>query len=326
MIKEFSFQWHITDFCNLRCRHCYQENFDRSRELPFERLVHIIEDISTFLKKEGFDRLSINLTGGEPLIYPHLNQLLKTLNKVDIVHEINIITNGILSPNKVIEESYEKLKYIKVSLEGAKEETNDLIRGRGNFQRVVGNLKNLRYDFLFMFTIAKYNYRELDDMYRLAQTLGAKGFILERFIPLGEGLKIKDMVLEADEWYEVVDRVATWADLDPEDLLPYRAFYVDFEENRILGALCNLGESCAVMPNGDVYPCRRFPIVLGNLTNESFSEVYERILKFRAEFTKDNLKGKCHLCNVEDCIGCRALSFSLFSDIFEEDYQCWIKD
>ncbi|MEN3012342.1 MAG: radical SAM protein, partial [Dictyoglomus thermophilum] len=77
MIKEFSFQWHITDFCNLRCRHCYQENFDRSRELPFERLVHIIEDISTFLKKEGFDRLSINLTGGEPLIYPHLNQLLK---------------------------------------------------------------------------------------------------------------------------------------------------------------------------------------------------------------------------------------------------------
>ncbi|PNV78865.1 radical SAM protein [Dictyoglomus turgidum] len=324
MGKEFSFQWHITDFCNLRCKHCYQDIFDRSRELTYDRLIHIIQDISGFLKEQGFERLSINITGGEPLIYPYINPILKALDEIDIIDEINIITNGIIMPDIVLKGRYERLKYLKVSLEGAREETNDLIRGRGIFKRVIGNLKNTNYNFLLMFTLAKYNYRELDDMYRLSQNLGAKGFILERFIPLGEGSKIKDMVLNSKDWYQVVDRVATWADLTVEDLLPYKAFYIDFEENRILGALCNLGESCAVMPNGDVYPCRRFPLVLGNLSQESFSKIYPKILDFRANFTKGKLKGKCFLCAMEDCIGCRALSFSLFSDSFAEDYQCWL--
>lgn len=324
MGKEFSFQWHITDFCNLRCKHCYQDIFDRSRELTYDRLIHIVQDISRFLKEQGFESLSINITGGEPLIYPYLNPLLRALNGINIINEVNIITNGIILPDKVIKEKYEKLKYLKFSLEGAREETNDLIRGNGSFKKVINNLKNTNHNFLLMFTLAKYNYRELDDMYRISQKLGAKGFILERFIPLGEGAKIKDMVLNSKEWYEVVDRVATWADLTAEDLLPYKAFYIDFEENRILGAFCNLGESCAVMPNGDVYPCRRFPLVLGNLGQESFSKIYPKILDFKANFTKDKLKGKCSLCFVDDCMGCRALSFSLFSDSFAEDYQCWL--
>lgn len=323
MAKEFSFQWHITDFCNLRCKHCYQEIFDRRNELSYNELIKIIYNIVNFLEKEKFDSLYINLTGGEPLIFPYLNSLLEELDRIEIVKEISIITNGTFMPDKIIKREYKKLKRLKFSLEGAYEKTNDSIRGEGNFKRVLNNIKNTLFNFVLMFTLTKYNYTELDDMYRLAENLGAEGFILERFIPLGEGIKIKDKVLESYDWYKVVERVATWGDLSPEDLIIYKAFYIDFKENTIYGATCNIGEACAIMPNGDVYPCRRFPIVLGNLLREEFGEIYKKIINLRNEFTRNNLKGKCSLCFMDDCIGCRALAYSLTSDMFEEDFQCW---
>lgn len=210
MEREFAFQWHITDLCNLRCKHCYQERFDRERDLFVEEAKKIIWNIAYSLEEKGVSRLTINLTGGEPLISPLTFPLLEELEKIPLVKEVNIITNGIFLKNFYSKiKSFEKIKYIKVSLEGAREETNDRIRGKGNFQRVMENIKGVS-DIIFMFTLAKYNYRELDEMYRLAEKCKVKGFILERFIPLGEGKKIKDMVLSSFEWYKVIEKIAEW--------------------------------------------------------------------------------------------------------------------
>ncbi|MFN3699784.1 MAG: radical SAM protein, partial [Dictyoglomus sp.] len=70
MRREFSFQWHITDFCNLRCKHCYQNAFDRRNELDYSNLVNILYNITNSLKKLNINYLSINLTGGEPFLFP----------------------------------------------------------------------------------------------------------------------------------------------------------------------------------------------------------------------------------------------------------------
>jgi radical SAM protein with 4Fe4S-binding SPASM domain len=323
MGKEFSFQWHLTDLCNLRCKHCYQDNYDNRKDKSFDDIKKILYNLVNYFEDQNFETVSINLTGGEPFLFPHLIPLLEEIEKVQVIKDVNIITNGINLKDINQLNRFKKLKYLKVSLEGAREKTNDFIRGEGVFKRVINNLGNISYPFLLMFTLAKYNYKELDLMYRLAEQVGAKGFILERFIPLGEGNKIKEMVLSYKEWYEVVERVSFWIDGEVEDLLPYKAFYIDFEENTIWGALCNLGESCAIMPNGDIYPCRRFPLILGNALYDDFSIIYEKIVKFRENFSKDKLKGKCYLCPEPDCIGCRALSYSLFGDIYAEDIQCW---
>ena len=39
--KAFGFQWHVTDRCNLRCRHCYQHRFDDGADLPLAALTAI---------------------------------------------------------------------------------------------------------------------------------------------------------------------------------------------------------------------------------------------------------------------------------------------
>ncbi len=325
MEREFAFQWHITDLCNLRCKHCYQNRFDKARDLPLNLLEKIIEDIVNVLKKNNYSSLKINITGGEPLISPLLFPILDILEKEDFIKEFSIITNGIFieSVQKKLS-SYRKLKYLKVSLEGAKENTNDNIRGKGNFKKVVKILKECNLEKLLMFTLAKYNYKEIYEMIELTKSIGGRGLILERFIPLGEGEKIAMETLGKKEWYEVCNLISEIYNLSPYDLLPYKAFYLDIKENNIYGALCNLGdESMCIMPDGIVYPCRRFPLEIGDLKKEDFSDILLRLKKFRDKFDKKNLKGICSFCEIEFCIGCRALTYALTKDLFEEDPQCY---
>ncbi|MCX7846277.1 MAG: radical SAM protein [Dictyoglomaceae bacterium] len=325
MGKDFAFQWHITDSCNLRCRHCYQERFDRERDLPPNFLEKIIKDIINVLKENDYSSLSINITGGEPLISPLLFPILNILEKEDFVKELSIITNGEYlerMQNKLA--SYKKLKYLKISFEGGRKETNDYIRGRGNFNRVIKILKECRLEKILMFTIAKYNYKEIYEMIELTNSIDGKGLIIERFIPLGRGEKLLKEALEMKEWYEICSLISEIFDVSPYNLLPYKAFYLDIKENRLYGALCNLGdESMCLMPDGIVFPCRRLPIEIGDLKKENFSNILLRLREFRNILNKKNLKGMCSSCNIKNCIGCRALSYALSKDLFKEDLQCF---
>jgi len=326
MSREFAFRWHITDLCNLRCRHCYQERFDREKDISIKEWENIIFDIASSLKESGYDSLSINVTGGEPLISPLLFPILDILGDIPFIKEFNIITNGILLKDSYWRlKSFRKLKYLKVSLESPEARINNEIRGDGNFEKVIDNLENVNTkDVILMLTLAKYNYNELDRIYNLAKDLEIKGFILERFVPLGKGKEIQDKVLDPREWYEVVSKVSSWLDMTPEDLISYKAFFIDLEEDEIMGAICNLGdEAMCLMPDASVYPCRRLPIALGNLKEESFSSILLKLRDFREQFDKSQLKGRCYSCEIEDCIGCRALSYALSGDVFKEDSQCW---
>jgi radical SAM protein with 4Fe4S-binding SPASM domain len=77
------------------------------------------------------------------------------------------------------------------------------------------------------------------------------------------------------------------------------------------------------MPEGTVYPCRRFPISVGNLLEKSLEEIWEKSELLEKLRYKKNLKGKCGRCEVEDCSGCRSLALSLTGDYLEEDPHCW---
>jgi len=52
---EFGFQWHITNRCNLRCSHCYQEDYSGSNELGLDGLISELLDLheSEAIKDHG---------------------------------------------------------------------------------------------------------------------------------------------------------------------------------------------------------------------------------------------------------------------------------
>ena len=86
-----------TSNCNLRCRYCMPEQKIKQTEemLSQKDLIHLVELISsTGIKK-------IRLTGGEPLLYPNIEDLIIRFKAIQGIEKIVLTTNGILLSNKV---------------------------------------------------------------------------------------------------------------------------------------------------------------------------------------------------------------------------------
>jgi radical SAM protein with 4Fe4S-binding SPASM domain len=328
----FYIQWHITNVCNLRCQHCYQDDFSKSHDLDWPGLKKVYENILTALR-EWDQKACIHLTGGEPLIKPELFPLLSDLNQQTMVEELGIITNGLTINREMMRRlsSFSKLKKIKISLDGGDAETNDSIRQKGTFDKVMQNLPLIkekeRFEILFMFTAMKKNFRSLPSLFKLCQDLGVNGLIIERFIPLGRGREVMGEVLSKEEWKEMIGMLLDFFSTEREEhsLLPYQAFQVSFceEEPELLGAPCIVGvDGLCIMPEGNVFPCRRFPISIGNLLDVPLKHIWEKSEILEKLRRKENLKGKCGSCARKDCRGCRSLALALTGDFLEVDPHC----
>ena len=130
---DFLIQWHLTERCNLNCRHCYQSG-GRGRELSLDEIREVIGEIADMLAdwhalhgvtfSPGF-----NITGGEPLLRPDLFAILEAFSPYD--YELFVLSNGTL----IDEMSAARLKElgvagVQVSVEGP-EDIHDAIRGAG---------------------------------------------------------------------------------------------------------------------------------------------------------------------------------------------------
>lgn len=87
---------HIVDHCNLKCDHCahYCHLIKEEKFMSVEQFEQDIQEVS---KKIIFRTL--RLFGGEPLLHPQLNELLKITRKYFPISGIRIVTNGILLPS-----------------------------------------------------------------------------------------------------------------------------------------------------------------------------------------------------------------------------------
>ena len=64
--SKYVLQWHITHLCNLRCKHCYQEEYNN--HMPKEDFYVYLNKFCDYIKdKNVFPQ--INLTGGEPFAH-----------------------------------------------------------------------------------------------------------------------------------------------------------------------------------------------------------------------------------------------------------------
>ncbi len=333
MEERFYIQWHITNLCSLRCRHCYQDDFSRRNDLDWAGLEKVCGHLLSTV--EEWDKPAcIHLTGGEPLLKPDLFPLLARLDRHPIVEELGLITNGLFIDREMMRRlsEFPKLKKMKISLDGGDAETHDSIRHDGSFDMVMQNLRLVqemgRFEVFFMFTAMKGNFKSLPSLLKLCQDAGIDGLIIERFIPLGRGRKMMAEVLGKEEWKKMAGMLVDF--ITPgeagQSLLPYQAFQINFSEGEpeLLGAPCVIGvDGLCVMPDGSVFPCRRFPVSIGNLLETSLNEMWKKSEILESLRKKESLKGKCGSCQVTNCRGCRSLVLALTGDYLAEDPHCW---
>ena len=133
--------WDITGTCNLRCKHCYQfDLYDYSKRGRYQH------DISTSEAKAIVDRLSeagfthIHFLGGEPLLRPDLLEIIEDAKSHNMYISVN--TNGLpLNAQKIRELEHVGVNQLMVSLDGATPFTNDAIRGKGTFSKILKNIQ-----------------------------------------------------------------------------------------------------------------------------------------------------------------------------------------
>lgn len=106
--------WSVTGRCNYRCRHCYMDAPDAALgELSTEEALELIEQMA------ACGVLSVDITGGEPLVRKDIWQLIDRI----LSHKITIgtlYTNGWLLNETVLEEfEHRGIKpYISISFDG----------------------------------------------------------------------------------------------------------------------------------------------------------------------------------------------------------------
>ena len=92
--------------------------------------------------------------------------------------------------------------------------------------------------------------------------------------------------------------------------------------------ICSLGNGLticnkAVMENGDLVPCRRMPIVVGNILNDNMYDLYKnsRILKeLQNDITPDDCK-KCEY-STKCSGGLKCLTYAIYKDLNHKDVGC----
>ena len=68
----FAFQWHITDECDQRCKHCYifaEGECAGFKRMPWEQMVEVVDQAEALCKNIGRQPY-FYVTGGDPILHP----------------------------------------------------------------------------------------------------------------------------------------------------------------------------------------------------------------------------------------------------------------
>ena len=327
MVKKFVLQWHLSENCNLKCLHCYQENH-KPIQLEFDKLVIIYKQFKELLNKKKM-KGHINITGGEPLCNPYLFKLLDLIKEDSDLITFSILTNGTLINEKIAKKikSYNPL-YVQVSLEGGKK-TNDYIRGKGTYKKVAEGIVNLRKENMFTsisFTATSLNYKEFPKVVRYARKYGVNNVWSDRFIPLGDSDKSLALNYEQTrEYLEIMNKERNKLKKVKNNnttISMYRALQFQMTNDFAYG--CTAGDTLlTVMENGDLVPCRRMPITIGNLFNRSMYDLYIKsdVLK---DLREKKIPDECINCEHSEIChgGLKCLTYAMYKDLNHKDYGC----
>ena len=328
LVKRFVLQWHLSENCNLKCLHCYQENH-KPIQLKYEQLLDIYNQYKELLKKLNM-KGHINITGGEPLCNPHLFKILELIKQDEDNISFSILTNGTL----ITEDIAKKIKsynpyYVQVSLEGG-QKTNDYIRGKGTYKRIAQGIINLKKQDIFTsisFTATKLNYKEFPKVVKYARKYKVNNVWSDRYIPLGDS-EDKNLTLNFDETREYLNIMNTERNklMDKKynitTISMYRALQFQMTNDFAYG--CTAGDTLlTVMENGDLVPCRRMPIVVGNLLESNMYNLYKnnKILK---ELREKKVPDECSDCEHSEMCrgGLKCLTYALYKNLNHKDIGC----
>ena len=323
------YQWHITDACDQRCKHCYiyNENYKKS-EMNFDQMKIVLDNIVKYDPEPDFA-----ITGGDPLLNKDFWKLMELLDS----YHVTILGN----PYHLTNETCKKLKkyevsVYQVSIDGL-EKTHDSIRKPGSFKATIDAIKLLSENKMrpvVMTTISSYNINEVINIIRLCASLKVFRYAFARYCPVGNEktngitpLQYKNLLNDVDNELEILAKNG-WNNFKKKDhlWLLHDAEKIGAEDAEsdidcIEGCGCGY-KHLTICPNGDIMACRRvIGSEVGNIFTDSLKDIWENKMNEYRHIEKFEKCSKCFLGKF--CRGCPSVAKGTNGSFYSADPQCW---
>ena len=162
----------LTNRCNLRCAHCFEERHAAVAELP----LAIVDRVIAEGQRCGIGEICF--TGGEPTVHRQFEHIVRRICAAG--YAFGMVSNGwnFQKHYPVLQSCRDRLSGVTFSLDGAKESTHDRIRGDGSYRRVIQAASLCLFNgipFTFNMVLTTGNWAETAELVDLAERLGGRG-------------------------------------------------------------------------------------------------------------------------------------------------------
>ncbi len=285
--------------------------------------------------------IAVKLTGGEPLIHPHIEAIINHIRECDL--KLSIETNGACCTRelaRMIKSS--KDAFVSVSLDGADAETHEWMRGvEGCFRDALAGIENLVNCGIrpqIIMSVVRRNRHQMKAVVELAESLGAGSVKFNVVQPTARG----EQMHQEGETLTIQELVETGAWVEGElsadaGIALYYSHPVAFRPlSRMFGpsgdgcGVCGILGILGVLSDGSYAMCgigELVPeLVFGNAQRDDLAKVWSDspILNQLREGLPHRLEGICGECLMRNiCWGsCIAQNFYRTGSLWEPYWYC----
>jgi MoaA/NifB/PqqE/SkfB family radical SAM enzyme len=286
--------WQLTNECDLCCRHCIEESGPGKAfpdELPLGEAVRIADELI------AAEVPYVAFSGGEPLLHPHLFDLLSRFRGHGV--GLKIETNGQhLDAATCGRLADAQIKAVQVSLDATSEDALRKLRPKAGLQKILDGIRFLRdreVEVEVNFAPTRHNVDQVSAAMDLAQSLGAYAFYTGRLMYTGRAVRSWDTIAPSEEQYSEF-----FASVKAKEREFAGRMRVCYHELGIVEELRYRAEHPAalviILPDGRIKLINALPFTCGDLRRQSLAEVWEhyqeawkdtRVTGFIEELAKD---------------------------------------
>lgn len=307
----------LTTRCPLNCKQCYCD-LSTGKDIDKSMLFSYLEEAAEIGIK------NIAFSGGEPLVYPYLVDVISYATKLGLYSAVATSGYG-LDKNKIDELEGAGISQIYISLNGSTKEIHN--KSRDAFEESIKALKLLRASnikYAINWVARKDNAKDFGNLVKLAKEYEVSQIAI---LVLKPDSKYQiDNYLNDEEFFDLARLLRKYNDRDlpiyVESCYSNLRAYLLSNRNKGIMAGCTAGRYLmAIDVEGRFMPCRHLP----------FPEKYPSIKEYwndsatlrKLRVIEENIKDPCRNCKyMKNCLSCRATSIKLYDDFYAGDKMC----